>query len=241
MEAEMNRENQKSIPTKFESPKGLQTAGGGKGKSKTVKKFPAVGAITDGRWCSAILKIDVSRVAINNQDRFIGKRVLFITGERAEESANRAKYNPIEVHHTDNRDGKRRIRHVDHWRPVLYWDEMDVWEIIGQYNVNVHPAYHLGINRVSCAWCIFASPDQLATVNLVLPEQGVKIRRYEIDFNHTIRKDQTLEETLAKGQPFEDATPELIEAAKSEEFNQCIILDNWKMPAGAFGDAAGPT
>lgn len=241
MEAEMNRVNQKSIPTKFETPTGVKTAGGNKGKGKTVQRFPAVGAIDNGRWCSAILKIDVSRIAINNQDRFLNQKVLFITGERAEESANRAKYNPIEVHHTDNRDGKRKIRHVDHWRPVLYWDEIDVWDIIAEYSINVHPAYHLGINRVSCAWCIFASPDQLATVNLVLPEQGERIRDYEIEFNHTIRQHQTLTETINQGDPFDAVTQDRIKAARSEEFNQPIILDNFNLPEGAFGDASGPT
>ena len=240
-EREMNRNGEKSTPTKFETPDGVKTAGGGLGKSKTVQKFPAVGAIENGRWCSAILKIDVARIALNNQDRFHGKKVLFVTGERAQESPRRAKYNPIEVHKSDNRNGKRNVRHIDHWRPVLYWDEVDVWDIIGRYKINVHPAYHLGINRVSCAWCIFASPDQLATVNLVIPEQGRKIRQYEIDFNHTIRQDQTLDDTLAQGEPFEAATEERIQAARSSEFNQPIILDNFTLPAAAFGDSAGPT
>lgn len=241
MEAEMNRENQKSIPTKFQTPTGLAKSGGGKGKSKTVKKFPAVGAITSGRWCSAILKIDVSRIALNNQDRFHNKKILFITGERAQESANRAKYNPIEIHKSDNRAGKRNVRHIDHWRPVLYWDEMDVWNIIAKYNINVHPAYHLGINRVSCAWCIFASPDQLATVNKVIPEQGQRIKEYEQEFDHTIRQHQTLQETIDQGEPLPGVTEAHIEAAKSKEFNQPIILDEFTMPAGAFGDSSGPT
>lgn len=166
--------------------------------------------------------------------------MLLITGERAQESPRRATYNAIEVHKSDNRDGKKVVRHIDQWRPVLFWDEMEVWEIIAKYKVNVHPAYHLGINRVSCAYCIFASPDQLATVKQILPDQGKRISDYEVEFNHTIRKTQTLDETIAKGK-VRDLDSKYVELARTFNYNEPILLETFTLPAGAYGDSAGPS
>ena len=60
--------------------------------SKTARRATAIGALRAAsvRWCSAYLKIDVGAAALRGQARFEGKRTLFVTGERAEESAARA-------------------------------------------------------------------------------------------------------------------------------------------------------
>jgi 3'-phosphoadenosine 5'-phosphosulfate sulfotransferase (PAPS reductase)/FAD synthetase len=47
-------------------------------------------------------------------------KTLVVTGERAEESPNRARYKVFEPHRADNRHGRRVIRHVDHWRPCPF-------------------------------------------------------------------------------------------------------------------------
>ncbi len=129
-EREMLRNEQKTAPNHFEHPQrkpvvwndsikefeyniiecGL--SGGIRGKNGTRLKFPQVSANLAVRWCSAYLKIDVCTAAINNQARFLNKKTLVVTGERAEESAARAKYKTFEPDRADNRNGKRIQRHV---------------------------------------------------------------------------------------------------------------------------------
>lgn len=151
----------------FETPSGLQSGGGKHKKLGRRRQFPQKAADLSVRWCSAYVKIMVMDVAIRNQDRFIGRRTLVLTGERAEESSARANYEVFERHRTDLRDGQQP-RWVDHWRPVHAWPERRVWALIEKYRVNPHPAYRLGPwGRVSCAACIFGSPNQWAALRVV--------------------------------------------------------------------------
>jgi 3'-phosphoadenosine 5'-phosphosulfate sulfotransferase (PAPS reductase)/FAD synthetase len=143
LEREMCRDNQPKAPTHFETPEGVQTIGG-QGQSGTRRKFPAKTADLTRRWCSAYAKIDVLSAAIINQPRFNHSRTLVITGERAEESAARAKYDRFEPHRSDRRNSPKLKRHVDHWRPVHGLSEKQVWQMIERWNIQVHPAYELG-------------------------------------------------------------------------------------------------
>ena len=183
-EAEMLRENKLTNCIYFECPDGtIGKAGGLRGKLNTRLKFPQVTANLSQRWCSAYLKIDVYSLALNNQKRFLGKRILVISGERAQESAARAKY---QVFEPDRCDGKKRT--VNRWRPIHKWNEKEVWEIIKKYKVNPHPAYHLGWGRLSCKTCIFGSKDQWASCRFLDPEGFEVISDYEKRFDKTIHR-----------------------------------------------------
>ena len=148
---ELHRSASPTAPVRFETPSG------GLG-------FAQVSSDLRVRWCSAALNIDVLAASISNQARFKGARTLVVTGERAEESAGRARYAPLEPHRTH-----ARCRHVDHWRPVHAWSEADVWEIIARRRITPHLAYDLGWSRLSCRACIFGGPDQWATLRAVFP------------------------------------------------------------------------
>ncbi|MFP5273965.1 phosphoadenosine phosphosulfate reductase domain-containing protein [Coleofasciculus sp.] len=108
-------------------------------------RFPQPTSNLSTRWCSSSLKIDVCAIALRNDPRFENSKTLFVSGERAEESPNRAKYPPVEIHRADPRKSRksgskgRVSRHIDHWRPVLHWREDQVWEIIRKFRVNPHP------------------------------------------------------------------------------------------------------
>ena len=150
---EMLRDDQSTAPVAYESPSGMVDAQrvdvrGGKGPKGTRLKFPQVSANLSTRYCSASLKIDVADIALKNQMRFRGIKTLVVTGERAQESPARAKYKTFEPHRSDLRNGKKYQRHIDHWRPGHAWKEEKVWDIIKQHKINVHPAYHLGRQRL---------------------------------------------------------------------------------------------
>jgi len=113
-EREMLRKDAPTAPVLFESPEGLIRAGA-QGPNGTRLRFPQVSASLTTRWCSSVTKIDVADRSLRGQDRFLNRRTLFVTGERAEESPNRARYAAFEPHRTDTRHGTRRRRHVDHF------------------------------------------------------------------------------------------------------------------------------
>lgn len=235
---EMLRTNSLTQPNCFELPDGtIKTTGGVRGKIATRLKFPQCSPDLMVRWCSSYLKIDVCSQAITNQGRFIGKRVLVLTGERGEESPQRAKYKIFEPHKADLRNGKKAWRHVDHYRPLRDWKEQQVWEIIERYRVRVHPCYYMGWNRCSCKFCIFGSADQFASAGYASPVILQEIINYERQFGCSIKRNCYLPELIEKGEIYQFITKELMELATGYEYNLPIFIpqnEEWILPAGAY-------
>lgn len=244
-EAEMTRRDQPSRPVLFETP---DPAGGVRVEqqartrptSGTREQFPQVSPDLSVRWCSPYLKIDVARRVLTSDPRFVGERILFITGERGEESPNRARYAEFEPHAADRRDGARVQRHIDAWRPVLRWTAREVWQIIERHRIMAHPCYYLGIGRASCAFCIFANPTQLATAAIVLPEQWARVIAYERQWGKTVHRGETLEQRIGRAK-LTYLDTQMMMLARSPIFYAPVILDKWTMPSGAFAEAHGPT
>lgn len=239
LKTELLKHNDRTKPMVFETPDGIMKAGGERGSITTRQRFPALSPSLLTRWCSSSAKIEPGAAAISNQPRFKNKRTLIITGERAEESSARAKYQIFEPHRT-HAPGPRARRHVDHWRPVLHWTEAQVWSIMKEYRVDAHPCYHLGWSRASCQTCIFGSKNQWASNRLISPDRFNELVGYERDFGHTIRNGITLPELADSGTPYE-MDPAMVALAMSTSYDKSIILDNWVLPKGAYGENAGPT
>ncbi|UFN51684.1 phosphoadenosine phosphosulfate reductase family protein (plasmid) [Roseomonas sp. OT10] len=243
-EREMLRQEAPTAPILFETPDGVRQTGGA-GPRGTRLLFPQVSADLSVRWCSAALKIGVGAASITGQDRFLGRRTLVVTGERAQESAARARYASFEPHRTDTRDGSRRPRHVDHWRPVHGWDEGRVWDALQRHGVRPHPAYELGWSRLSCMACIFGSAAQWATIRLIAPALFERIAAYEERFGRTIQRARSIRALADHGRPYPDvlARPDLVALALGETWDLPILgmPSAWMLPAGAFGETAGPT
>jgi 3'-phosphoadenosine 5'-phosphosulfate sulfotransferase (PAPS reductase)/FAD synthetase len=242
-EREMLRENSRTAPVVFETPEGeLKRSGGTGGKESTRRKFPQVSADLNTRWCSGKLKIDVMDSLIANQPRFNGKRILVVTGERAEESSNRAKYETFEPHRTH----AKTKRHADAYRPVHAWTEGQVWGAMKRRGIVPHPAYQLGFGRLSCRTCIFGSDNQWSTINSLYPDAQAKVAKYEEEFGVTIHRKMNVTERAARGKPYQAAIdqPELAKMADQRTWNPTVSVlvppDQWKLPAGAFGEKDGP-
>lgn len=239
LEGEMLRNNQPTAPTLIPLD-GKMVAVGGDGPVGTRLKFPQVSASLNTRWCSAYGKVMVGAAYINNNPKFLMGKTLVVTGERAEESAARAKYQVFEPHRTDNRTGARVKRWIDHWRPVHAWSEQEVWAIMERWRIAPHPAYRLGWGRTSCMTCIFGSCDQWASVRAIAPEKFERISNYEREFKITIHRQRSVIEQADRGTPYE-MDLRLIALAMSTEYIEPIIVDNWTLPAGAYGEGCGPT
>lgn len=237
-EGEMLKENSYGRPHHIETPDGLLALERDTTRAKpgTRLKFPQVSANLQTRWCSSALKIDVGRRALNNQPRFDGKKILFVTGERREESANRAKYNQLEPHACDRRLGKKR-RHVDSWRPVLHWSEDQVWDALRRHGVISPVPYRLGWGRSSCMKCIFNDAVILATLRHYFPGSLDRIAEYENRFGTTINRNQiNVVDVSSLAEPMEIHDTEALLQATSREYKLSIVgrEGSWKMPAGAF-------
>ena len=197
----------------------------------TRKKFPAVSVSLTSRWCSAVVKIDVmERVLRNNPDYKTGNFIV-CTGERREESPNRAKYHQLETHKANTKS-----RTVLTWRPVIDWTESDVWSIYKRYKVQAHPCYCLGWSRCSCQLCIFSSANTWASILEIAPEKVYKIREDEISLGFTLYKEEDIITKAERGTSFIRA--EDLDRWKEEatgEFTSPIFVDTWTLPSGAFG------
>lgn len=238
-EGEMLRENSRTAGVHYEDANGQVQfcPPSERGKETTRRLFPQVSADLSVRWCSAYLKIDVAKRAINNDPRFKSSKILFLTGERREESTARSKYNEVEEHGCSGT--KRR---VDQWRCVIDWTEQDVWNIIKKYGIVPHPAYRLGWGRVSCMACIFGDKDQWASVRAIAADRFARISAYEKEFGKTIKKGESVEDQANRGKSFVENAPDwLIKLAMTNQYpDDEVFVDDWQIPAGAYKRCGGP-
>lgn len=238
-EREMLRSDTPTAPITWFGSDGSRTSTGGAGPRNTRRRFPQVAADLRVRWCSSYLKIDVGCRVLVGSERFANSRTLVVTGERAEESPARARYCEFERHRADNRQGRAR-RLIDHWRPVHRLTATQVWALIERHRVNVHPAYHLGWGRTSCALCIFGNANQFASARVALPQQFARVSDYERQFGVTIKRNVALSDFADTGLPH-PMDAEWLSVARSHDYHLPIVLETWNAPSGASASTIGPT
>lgn len=241
-EGEMLKQDAYSRPHHVETPDGLVILERDTSRMKLASRmrFPQQAADLRTRWCSSALKIDVGRRALTAQSRFNGKRVLFVTGERRQESANRARYNQLEPHACDRRTG-RTGRYIDAWRPVLHWTEEQVWDAFRRHSVLPPVPYRLGWGRSSCMTCIFNDATIWATIGRYFPARTQAIADHEIAFGVSIsRSGKNVLELAAIGTPMTIVDMDALEQAVMTEYVLPVLCgsDEWIMPPGAMRGAA---
>ncbi len=242
---EMLRENALTAPVSFETKDGeVHRTGGVNGNPSTRRRFPQPSGDLRTRWCSAYLKIDVCAAAIRHDPRFQNSRTLVLSGERGEESKQRAGYAVFEPDKADLRNGRKSFRHVDRFRPIRDWKERQVWDILEKHRIRPHPCYSLGFGRCSCKFCIFGNANQFASAACISRIKTEKLINLEKEFGHTLKRDTDLAALISKGAPYAAITKEMSEAATSLKYNQKIIIpdnEQWILPAGAFTRCGGPS
>lgn len=240
---ELCRQDASTAEVLFELPGGEIGRAGGRGPAGTRGRFPQVTSDLKLRWCSSALKIEVLAAAIRGQARFLDGRSLVVTGERAQESPARARYAVLEPHRTATLGGRQAPRRIDHWRPIHAWTEAEVWAIIARFSIVPHPAYRLGWGRLSCRTCIFGSADQWATIRAIFPDAFEAIAREEARSGFTIQRRLSVLELADAGRPYPAALADrqLTTQAAATTWPGPITQHPWRLPAGAFGEASGPT
>ena len=97
---------------------------------------------------SKIMRILVDEI---HQGRPI--KILSCMGFRAAESHARKK-RPVLSRDNGNTYPSRRV--VDIWLPIHEWSDLNVWRYIRREGTPYHPAYDMGMPRLSCVFCVFA-------------------------------------------------------------------------------------
>lgn len=250
---ELMRNKSLTKPSEFQTPDGrVIRVGGERGKIDTRMQFPAPSRDLRARWCTAYCKIDPDAKVYANDPRFKrGCLVCECTGERRQESGNRATYARVEPHKAN-----RGARRIEHWRPVLEWKEQEVWDILARWNINPHPCYRLGWSRCSCIACIFGDPRDFASLRVVDRELFQTIERLEAVFGKTIKMPKKkgapgtpigewADRECVRGKgPYLDPKHDarLMREALGQEFDprDIFVRGAWDIPRGAFGHSGGP-
>lgn len=109
--------------------------------------------------------------------------VLHVFGFRKDESPARAKKKVLKV----NTQLSTRARTVHDWLPIHDWDTEKVWNTIHANELPYHPAYRLGMPRLSCCFCIFSPFDALVVAGRANPELLDRYIEVEHRIGHTFR------------------------------------------------------
>ena len=158
-------------------------------------KFPSPAA----RYCTSdhkrgqVMKVFTRLANQSHQAGIRVCRILNCLGLRAEESSARAR-RPAFARNEKASNGQRQ---VDDWLPLHSWSVEQVWERIRASGVPHHPAYDLGMPRLSCCFCIFSPRSALLLAGKHNPELLDRYVQVEKQINHTFRKELSLAEIQA--------------------------------------------
>jgi 3'-phosphoadenosine 5'-phosphosulfate sulfotransferase (PAPS reductase)/FAD synthetase len=164
-----------------------------------------------GKWPSAQQRYCTSEFKRAPIDKVITRlgtgryrqRVLNIMGIRRQESDARAKKPPF---HWDARRSNSK-RDVDQWYPIFDLTEAQVWEVIREHNLPMHPAYAAGIPRLSCRFCIFAPKPVLVAAGRMNPELLKEYVRVEEQIGHQFTQKFSIASILKAVESGEEVGP----------------------------------
>lgn len=152
-------------------------------KTKEIKEyqFPDI----NNRWCTAMLKTG----PIDKYARTLKGNVVTLIGERREESPNESGHRyKLEAWRPDLKNTlKNGTRTIVKASPLLELLEVDVWNIIKEENIPIHPCYALGVGRASCAICIFSSDKEIAIAAKHAPDIVGRYLEAEKKIKHTFK------------------------------------------------------
>ena len=152
-------------------------------------KWPSSSA----RWCTSELKRSPGNRVLTMLSRERPGPILQVFGFRAEESPARKKKAVFE----QDKRASTGIKPVYNWLPIHHWTEDEVWADIRESGVPWHPAYDLGMPRLSCCACIFAPQGALMIAAKHNPELFAEYARVEREIGHDFQHKKPIAEIIA--------------------------------------------
>lgn len=148
---------------------------------------------SNARWCTSDFKRGpahrfytwLARQTTTDPARPI--RILAALGLRAEESTQRAQRQTLRHGVVDT-----ARQAVDEWLPIHHWSTSQVWDQITSSGLPYHPAYDLGMSRLSCAICVLANDSDLRIGARHNPELAAEILEIEQTTGWTFRPGRSI-------------------------------------------------
>ena len=139
--------------------------------------------------------------------------VVNCVGIRGQESKSRAKKVAQRGTLSLNKKNTNSVREAYDWWPIADWTETNVWDEIYAADQEPHPAYNLwirengkgrygveyhvrGNERLSCAFCIFGSKNDLRNAAAQRPELLDALSKLEIEVRTTMFAGETLAQRI---------------------------------------------
>lgn len=134
------------------------------------------------RFCTSEMKTAV--ICRDLIARFPGQTIISASGIRREESAKRKKA-PISKAQKKLTSTTRRTTGLD-WHPIIDWTKTDVFAFLADRGFPLHEAYTTyGMSRVSCAFCIMSSADDLKASASCEDNQDVFLEMVDLEIRST--------------------------------------------------------
>lgn len=131
-----------------------------------------------GPWSASGLlfcRKELKKVPLDNFKKNLGGPVVSIIGLRREESSGR-KGTPLSGNDKDLQD---RLKHrAVVWNPIAAWTTDQVFEYHRMHDIPLHEAYGLGSTRLSCAFCVLGSMNDLSVS--AAAEQNQELYRTQV-------------------------------------------------------------
>jgi 3'-phosphoadenosine 5'-phosphosulfate sulfotransferase (PAPS reductase)/FAD synthetase len=151
------------------------------------------------RWCTSEMKRGPGNRVLTRLSRRRAGDILQVFGFRAEESPARRKRPVMQI----NPRASSLKRVVTDWLPIHTWTEAQVWADIRESGVASHPAYALGMPRLSCVFCIFAPEGALMISGKHNPQLLQEYITVEREIGHDFQNGKPLRliaEALERGE-----------------------------------------
>lgn len=132
-------------------------------------------------------------------------KLLNVFGFRAEESPARKKKAEL----AQNKRFSTQSREVWDFLPIHGWQEREVWDDIHSSGVPYHPAYDLGMPRLSCQFCVFAPRQALMIAGRENPELLKAYVDLETEIGHDFQHNKpirAIKEALDAGEEPDSTT-----------------------------------
>ena len=149
------------------------------------------------RWCTSYLKTGVTEKWIRSHRHILGRKVLFLSGERRDESPKRFKLSTTQYHNTTLKTTRNGV-FTCHWhRPCLEYEKGRMFEYAKEMKLPPHPCYEY-VDRCSCMFCVMMK-DRHAIENIKRhPERAKEYIQAEIKLQHTWKAKQSLQHLWEK-------------------------------------------
>ena len=167
----------------------------------------------NARWCTADQKTNEGMKRVTHHVTDVRETedvdhviVFYCVGIRAEESSGRARKPEFVI----DRAASNRRRTVIRWHPILRWSERQVWQHIKDQNLEYHPAYDAGMERLSCRLCVLATRKDLLCAARLSPTLTADYVAAEQQIGHTFKHGLSIQEIQQEAEqlgPITDITP----------------------------------